>query len=489
MNFHILTLFPEMVEKGLNTSVIGKAVDKGRITLKTHNIRDYTTDKHKKVDDYPYGGGAGMLMQAQPVFDCFSAVREEIEKSGGKSRRVIYVTPQGKRFCQSMAEEFAQEENLVILCGHYEGIDERVLEEIVTDEVSIGDYVLTGGELPAMVITDAVARLVDGGLHNAESAHTETFYHDLLEYPQYSRPEEWKGKKVPEVLLSGDHKKIESWRREQAVSRTQKRRPDLYEKYERSSRCEAYLLQNKLHHIDMLETIRRGNAEILYFGEEGALLYEKNSGAYMITARDEESGKRMISHILPEGRERLEGVFSDFPGNSNREVTLFVSHQEFMNDFLCRQFGLLVEMECTQAVYTRKEPLPVKKGMDIRKLDERFLPVLKEHYDTYVEEGYVEERLKAGVMYGIFEREDLAGFIGTHKEGSIGMLEILEAYRNKGYAKALESFYINLHLRNGWTPFCQIKTGNERSFGLQKSLALYPAKEKLYWLGADESLV
>lgn len=486
MNFHILTLFPEMVENGLNNSVIGKAMDKGTITLKARNIRDYTTDKHKKVDDYPYGGGAGMLMQAQPVFDCFSAVKEEIEKSGGKSPRVIYMTPQGNVFCQSMAEEFAKEENLVFLCGHYEGIDERVLEEIVTDFVSVGDYVLTGGELPAMVITDAVARLVDGVLNNTESAHTETFYHDLLEYPQYSRPKEWRGKKVPEVLLSGDHKKIETWRLEQAVSRTRNRRPDLYEKYERSKSCEAYLLEHKLHHMDMLEALRRGSADLLYFGGEGALLYEKNSGAYMITAKDEASGKRMVLDTL-QAKKHIPGtVFPDvFP---KKEVKLFVSHQDFMNDFLCRQFGLEVEMECIQAVYTRKEPLPVKKGTDIRKLDGNFLPVLKEYYHTYVEDGYVEERIQSGVMYGIFEAGHLAGFIGTHKEGAIGMLEIFEAYRNRGYAKTLESFYINLHLKNGWTPFCQIETGNETSLGLQKSLALYPAKEKLYWLGAVQDL-
>jgi len=467
MNFHILTLFPEMVENGLNTSVTGRAADKGIITVKAHNIRDYTTDKHRKTDDYPYGGGAGMLIQAQPVFDCFFAVKEEIEKSGGKSPRVIYVTPQGKTFHQAMAEEFAREDNLIFLCGHYEGIDERVLEEIVTDYVSVGDYVLTGGELPAMVMTDAVARLVRGVLNNGESSKTESFQGNLLEYPQYSRPEEWRGKKVPAVLLSGNHKKIEQWRLEQSIARTKKRRPDLYEKYERFKKCEAYLLENKLHHMDMIEALRRGNGELLYFEEDGVLLKEKNSGAYLFTTKDRESGEKILIKAF----------------SKEAEVKLFVSHQEFMNAFLCEYFSLKLEMECIQTVYTRKEPLPIKKGMDIRRLDERFLDILENHYHAYVEEGYVAEQLKSGVMYGIFEGKKLAGFIGMHKEGSIGMLEIFEQYRNKGYAKALEAFHINLHLKNGWTPFGQIEAGNEKSLRLQESLNLYPAKEKVFWLG------
>ena len=193
VNFHIMTLFPEMVMQGLHTSILGRAVEKQHISIEAVNIRDYTTDKHGKVDDYTYGGGAGMLMQAQPVYDAWLSIMQRI----GKKARVIYVTPQGKTFHQEMANELAGEEELIFLCGHYEGIDERVLEEIVTDYVSIGDYVLTGGELPAMVMVDAVARLVPGVLHNDESATTESFHNDLLEYPQYSRPEVWRDKKVP----------------------------------------------------------------------------------------------------------------------------------------------------------------------------------------------------------------------------------------------------------------------------------------------------
>ena len=235
MNFHILTLFPEMVEGGLKTSVIGRAVEKGIITVKAHDIRDYSMDKHRKVDDYPYGGGAGMVMQAEPVYRCYQDIVEKCRLNGTEKRsRVIYLSPKGTVFSQKMAQEYAQEENLIFLCGHYEGIDERVLEEIVTDYVSVGDYVLTGGELPALVLMDAVSRLVPGVLNNAESACTESFSDSLLEYPQYTRPEEWNGKKVPPVLLSGNHKLLAEWYRRQSVIETAKRRPDLLEKAELS---------------------------------------------------------------------------------------------------------------------------------------------------------------------------------------------------------------------------------------------------------------
>ena len=225
MNFYILTLFPQMVEEGLCTSIIGRAEEAGILHIETVNIRDYSASKHHKVDDYPYGGGAGMLMQAQPVYDAWRAVVERI----GKKPRCIYVTPQGSVFKQQKAKELALEEDLILLCGHYEGIDERVLEEIVTDYLSIGDYVLTGGELPAMVMVDAISRMVPGVLSNEESGMAESFEGNLLEYPQYSRPEEWRGKKVPPILLSGHHKNVEAWRRQQSILRTKERRPDLLE--------------------------------------------------------------------------------------------------------------------------------------------------------------------------------------------------------------------------------------------------------------------
>lgn len=237
MNYYILTLFPDMVMEGLNTSIIGRAKEKGLLSIEAVNIRDFTENKHNRVDDYPYGGGAGMVMQAQPVYDAYRHVEEKI----GRKPKVIYMTPQGKTFHQSMAEEFAKEEDLVFLCGHYEGIDERVLEEIVTDYVSIGDYVLTGGELPAMVMIDAISRLLKDVLHNDTSAEFESFHDNLLEYPQYSRPEIWKDKRVPEVLLSGHHANIEKWRREQSIMRTVEWRPDLIGKAVLSEKEKVFL--------------------------------------------------------------------------------------------------------------------------------------------------------------------------------------------------------------------------------------------------------
>lgn len=237
MNFHVLTLFPDMIRDGMNTSIIGRAMAGGFLDIEAVNIRDYAFNKHQKVDDYPYGGGAGMLMQAEPVYLAYQSVEEKI----GYKPRVVFLTPQGKVFNQEMAKNFAREKDLVFLCGHYEGIDERVLEEIVTDYVSIGDYVLTGGELAAMVMIDAISRLVPGVLHNDVSAEFESFQDHLLEYPQYSRPETWHGKQVPPILLSGHHANIEKWRREQSIIRTAENRPDLLEKAELTEKEQKFL--------------------------------------------------------------------------------------------------------------------------------------------------------------------------------------------------------------------------------------------------------
>ena len=226
-----------MVENALETSVLGRAVEEGIIRINAVNIRDFSAEKHHKVDDYPYGGGAGMLMQAQPVYDAWKSITDRT----GKDVRCIYMTPQGRVFSQQMAKEFALEEELIFLCGRYEGVDERVLEEIVTDEVSIGDYVLTGGELPAMVMIDAISRMIPGVLHNAESAEGDSFGDGLLEYPQYSRPEIWNGKAVPKILLSGDHAKVDAWRREQSLIRTADRRPDLLESAHVSPKEKAFI--------------------------------------------------------------------------------------------------------------------------------------------------------------------------------------------------------------------------------------------------------
>ena len=226
MNFHVLTLFPEMIVQGVNTSITGRAIQNNLISVNAINIRDFAGNKYGQVDDYPYGGGAGMVMQPGPVYRSYESVVEKI----GYAPRVLYMTPQGKVFNQGMAEEFAKEKDIVFLCGHYEGIDERVLEMIVTDNVSIGDYVLTGGELPSMVMIDAISRLVPGVLNNEVSAEFESFNDNLLEYPQYTRPAKFMEKDVPPILLSGDHGKVDRWRRNQSILRTMERRPDLMEK-------------------------------------------------------------------------------------------------------------------------------------------------------------------------------------------------------------------------------------------------------------------
>lgn len=265
MNIHVMTLFPEMFES-LKLSILGRAIKNNIINIEAVNIRDYAFNKHNSVDDYTYGGGAGMLMQAEPVYQCHNAIVNSISKgddvdtkndlsdqnnyddqednshvdsrkTDSQSRtdikrvRTIYMTPQGTVLTQELAQELAKEEELILLCGHYEGIDERVLEETVTDYISIGDYVLTGGELPAMVLIDTVSRFVEGVLSNDESAMTESFSNGLLEYPQYSRPEVWHDKKVPDVLMSGHHLNVEKWRFEQSLKRTEERRPDLYEQF------------------------------------------------------------------------------------------------------------------------------------------------------------------------------------------------------------------------------------------------------------------
>ena len=231
MDCYVMTLFPDMIRNGLGMSITGRAIEEGLIHLEAVNIRDYTNSRHGKTDDYPYGGGAGMVMQAQPVYDCFRAITEGLDYKP----RVIYLTPQGPVFNQSMAKEFAVERGIIFLCGHYEGIDERVLDEIVTDNISIGDFVLTGGELPAMCMIDAISRMIPGVLHNMESAEGDSLSDGLLEFPQYSRPPVWNGREVPPILLSGDHAKVDAWRREQSLIRTAERRPDLLEKVSKYS--------------------------------------------------------------------------------------------------------------------------------------------------------------------------------------------------------------------------------------------------------------
>ena len=266
MNFHVLTLFPEMIMNGLETSILGRAAVKGIVSFEAVNIRDYTLERHGKVDDYPYGGGAGMVMQAEPIYRAYEALVEKI----GKKPRVIYMTPQGQTFNQSIAEDLAKEEDLVFLCGHYEGVDERVLEMIATDYLSAGDYVLTGGELPAMMMIDCISRLVPGVLNNNVSAEFETFHDNLLEYPQYTRPEVFMGKKVPDILLSGHHANVEKWRREQSIIRTLKNRPELLENAVLSKKEQKFLdellRQQELENAQKVKNKEKAAAE--HDGEE-----------------------------------------------------------------------------------------------------------------------------------------------------------------------------------------------------------------------------
>ena len=481
MKFHILTLFPEMVQNGLNTSIIGRAVQKGLLSIDAVNIRDFTQDKHGKVDDYPYGGGAGMLMQAQPVYDAWRAVtgiasagtveressctqekRLQGETHNSKKIRTLYMTPQGQPFTQKLARELAKEEELVFLCGHYEGIDERVLSEIVTDYVSIGDYVLTGGELPAMVMIDAISRLVPGVLNNEDSAETETFHNDLLEYPQYTRPEIWNGQKVPQILFSGNHRNITKWRLEQSEERTRRIRPDLYAKYMEKQQTIKALSRHKRNHIHLMELLDRGNGDIIAGSGENILLYDRESEAWLLVAQNLEEGKRLLEKLSP-------------------QALLFLVNGRELAGLMQENLDIDWEMECIQYCYTRKETLPVPHK-EIRRLTEEYLPYLAANYDAD-EEDYLAERLQAGAMYGAFDGERLVGFIGMHSDGSMGMLYVEEHYRHRKLAISLESFLINRQLEWGFTPYCHVETDNSPSKALQEKLGLYASTEVVVWMG------
>ena len=237
MRINILTLFPEMCESVLGESIIGRARANGCVEINCHNIRDYTLDKHNRVDDAPYGGGTGMIMQTQPIYDCYTALCEKI----GAKPHLIYLSPQGKVLNQEKVKELSQLDNIALLCGHYEGIDQRVIDEIVDEEISIGDYVLTGGELPALILADSISRMLPGVLANEDAFTLESHYSGLLEHPQYTRPYEWHGEKVPDVLISGHHANIEKWQREQSLKRTLERRPDMLEKAKLTKKDKEYL--------------------------------------------------------------------------------------------------------------------------------------------------------------------------------------------------------------------------------------------------------
>lgn len=509
MRFHILTLFPEMVMQGLLTSITGRAVKQNKIAIEATNIRDYTIDKHAKVDDYPYGGGAGMLMQAQPVYDAYRSVADRIPE--GAKKRVVYVTPQGTPFTQQMAQDFAACDDLILLCGHYEGIDERVLEEVVTDYVSIGDYVLTGGELASMVIVDAVARLVPDVLNNDQSAETESFHGNLLEYPQYSRPEVWHDKKVPQVLLSGNQKKINEWRLEQSVIRTKERRPDLYAKYEELQECKKCMMRQKLLHIDMIELINRGRARIVYHDADEILLRDMISGIYFHTRMAEvpriEEPSNVQACDLGEDANRPDELQNWDTAewkllqeiSKDERIECIAIHQREMVPLMETHFHLKEDMECLQGAYTRREKLPVRglygpdgrgeDGFAIRTLTEEYIPFVAEHYSEIGSPEYVSERIRHGAVYGAFYDEKIVGFIANHEEGSIGMLYVLPEYRKRHVAMALETYCMNLAVERGEIPYGQVVLGNEASIRLQEKMGICFAKGTIVWMGWAESVL
>ncbi len=541
MRFHVLTLFPQMIEQGLSESITGRALKQNIISLETVNIRDFANNKHNKVDDYTYGGGAGMLMQAEPVYQAVRSVADRImadhimdrshecgsdnssnsdkmcisEKMHEHNTRIVYVTPQGRVFDQKMAAEFAKCDDLVFLCGHYEGIDERVLEETVTDYASIGDYILTGGELPSMVMIDAISRLVPGVLHNDISAETESFHGNLLEYPQYSRPVEWHGRKVPDVLMSGNQKNIDKWRLEKSIERTKERRPDLYAEYERLDRCRNLLMKNKLLHMDMIELINRGHAEIIFEADGEYLLRDIVSKVCFHTRTDVNEIKNVADRkIKPD---IIEAITNGIVLHQQEYIDLFKGN------------GFIETVECKQAVYTRKEKLPVSglyrpdgkpmpNGLVIEKLDESHSDEAAPMYPGFDEPDYIRQRIAAGAVYGAFlsygdgtvsesgntnikssrnvtenisgkvpENRILAGIIGVHEEGSIGMLYVKPEYRHQKIAKALETYAFNMALENGWIPYGQVIVDNEPSMKLQEDMGLYFSKSPVYWMTKEKN--
>lgn len=438
MQFHVLTLFPEMIVQGLHTSIIGRAVEQQILSVNAVNIRDYTLDKHGKVDDYTYGGGAGMLMQAQPVYDAYKAV------CGERKVRTVYVTPQGTPFTQKLAGELSKEPELVFLCGHYEGIDERVLEEVVTDYISIGDYVLTGGELPAMVMIDAIARLVPGVLNNEVSAETESFHNDLLEYPQYSRPEVWMGKQVPEVLLSGNHTKIAAWRLEQSKERTRNVRPDLFAKYEAKEKLIKDLSKEKRNYIHMMESLSRGRAELIRRKGSQVLLYDAQIGMAYLKATDEVWALGALE-CLP------------------KEAVGCYTNQHQMLPLLKRFWEQCEILEKRNACYTQKDNLYVRHK-DIRSRNCGDI-----------------------ICYQAYEEETPVAYIEIKKDG-IPDLPVLyhrpgaepNALQQEQYLTSLIAYTVNKQKETGCIPYLQISAQDGCARALLEQMGLYVSGDVVY---------
>lgn len=476
MEFQVLTLFPEMILEGCNNSILKRATEKGLIQVEAINIRDFSLDKHGKVDDYTYGGGAGMLMQAQPVYDAWihavnektNAIEDNTVKTAEASRvRTIYVTPQGRPFTQEMAKEFAKEERLIFLCGHYEGIDERVLEEIVTDQVSIGDYVLTGGELPALVMIDAISRLIPGVLGSDESAQTESFENDLLEYPQYSRPEVWHDKAVPEVLLSGDHKKIELWRKEKAKERTKKWRPDLFEKYAEREKTIERLMKHKKENAYMIDSLLTGKARLLHAEGDAAVAVSVAGNAYQICCETAEQGKMLLKYVP-------------------REARLVLHNCEALNEILQEEYGLKVGDECYQSVYTQHVSMPIAHK-DIRPYPMEAIDYAVENYGGEREREYLTNRIQSGEFFAAYEGDEIAGFCGVHAGGSLGLLYVDPKYRRTSIGSSLASYLVNLSLSRGGLPYAHIRVANVASIKMQEKMGLYVGNRTVFWTYRKEN--
>ena len=459
MQFHVLTLFPEMIWKGCDNSILKRAMEKELIKVHPVDVRDFTQEKHGKVDDYVYGGGAGMLMQAQPVHDAWQSVVKETE--AGKKVRTVYVTPKGIPFTQKLAKEFAKEESLILLCGHYEGIDERILEEIVTDRISIGDYVLTGGELPALVMIDAISRLIPGVLGSEESFETESFEQDLLEYPQFSRPEIWHDKAVPEVLLSGDHKKIQAWRLEEAKKLTQKIRPDLYEKYQERQKLIQLLMKHKKENAFLIDGLMRSTAEILYCEGGQVIARDVNVGTVMICCDGLDSGKKLLEK-LPE------------------DCKLILHNCNEINDLLQEKYGFGKPDECYQSVYTQQTCLPIAHK-DIRPFPISSLAYAVENYGKDSGE-YLKERIEAKQFFAAYEGDQLVGFCGIHAGGSLGLLYVDPEFRRGSVGSSLASFLVNKALERGGIPYAHIRVANVASVKMQEKMGLYVGKKTVFWL-------
>lgn len=484
MNFHVLTLFPEMILEACNNSILKRAMEKKLLSIDAVNIRDYTLDKHGKVDDYTYGGGAGMLMQAQPVYDAWRHVAGRIERdqvdsteiigadanavaeaNGGakqkKKPRTIYVTPQGRVFTQEVAKEFSKEEELIFLCGHYEGIDERVLDEIVTDRISIGDYVLTGGELPALVMMDAISRLVPGVLGSEESAQTESFENDLLEYPQYSRPEVWHGKAVPEVLLKGDHRKIEAWRLEAAKERTKTWRPDLYEKYFEKEQTIKCLMKQKKENAYLIDSLLTGKARLLHTMGNAAIALATNGITYMICCETKEEGEALLAYVPEDAR-------------------LLLHNCAQLNDLLRERYGFTVGDECYQSVYTQHTAMPVAHK-DIRPYPISNIDYAVENYGGEEEREYLQDRIQKGEFFAAYENDEIAGFCGVHSSGSLGLLYVDPKYRRTSIGSSLASYLVNWSLERGGLPYAHIRVKNIASLKMQEKMGLYVGKRTVFW--------